>query len=92
MISSSPPAQAQDHSQGGFEHLQRRRLLSLSGQPVLGLPLLHSKEDFPHIQMAVLCFSLCLSQGTTVPLLLTPALKVFVGIHWFHSQLSLLQS
>lgn len=56
MISSSPPAQAQDHTQVGFEHLQRRRLLSLSGQPVLGLHLLHSKEDFPHIQMAVPVF------------------------------------
>jgi len=51
---------AQDLVQPGFEYPQRRRLHNPSGQPV---PVLHhpqSEEVLPHVQMNLLCFSLCL--------------------------------
>ena len=83
----------------GFEHLQSRRLHSFLAQPVLGLHHLHSKEVFPHIQMELPVFQSvnvapCPVSGhcweESVPILLMPALKVFVWIDWFPSQLSLL--
>lgn len=45
-ISSKPPAQAQDHIQVGFGHLQTRTVHNLCAQPVLGLHHLHSKKGF----------------------------------------------
>ena len=47
---------AQDRVQAGFEYLQRRRLHSLSGQPVPVLGHPQSKEVFSHVQMELPVF------------------------------------
>jgi len=77
--------------QAGFEYLQRRRIHNLSGQPVPVFRHPQSEEVFPHVQMELLVLML----GTTEesgPILLTPALKRFVGIYKVPSQPSLLQA
>ena len=57
--SSSPPPllklghlqqAAQDHIQAGLEYLQKRRIHSLSGQPVPGLHHPLREEILPHVQ------------------------------------------
>ena len=77
---------AQDFVQAGLEYLQRSRLHNLPGQPV---PVLHHpqrEEVLPHVQTErpVLQFvPLVFLLGTTeksVPVLLTPTLKIFTGI------------
>lgn len=63
-----PPRARCTGSHPDFKCLQRRRLQSLSGQPVLGLCHPHGKEVFSHIQLdlPVLRFlPLVLSSGTT---------------------------
>jgi len=41
---------AEDLVQAGFDYLQRRRIHSLSGQPVPGLRHPQSEEVLPHVQ------------------------------------------
>ena len=42
---------AQDLVQEGFEYLQRRRICSLSGQPVPALRQTQTEEALPHVQL-----------------------------------------
>ncbi|PKU44774.1 hypothetical protein llap_4915 [Limosa lapponica baueri] len=66
IILSNPPPPKQvhleqaglEHIQEGFEYLQRRRLRTLSGQPVPALCHPQSKEVFPHVQMELPVFQL----------------------------------
>ena len=76
---------AQNLVQAGLEYLQRRRLHNLPGQPVPVLRHPQTVEVLPHVQL-FLCLSSspcsvaghhCKESG---PILLTPTLKIFVGI------------
>jgi len=80
---------AQDPVQASFEYIQRRRLHNLSGQPVLVLCHSHNQEVLPHIQMQFLLFQFVPIAPCPVaghhrkefgPILLTPALKIFLSI------------
>ena len=75
-----PEQAAQDLVQAGLEYLQRRRLYNLPGQPVPGLRHPQREEVLPHVQVELLCFSLCplplvLSLGTTA----TYMLSIYIG-------------
>jgi len=80
---------AQDLVQAGLEYLQRRRLHHLPGQPVPLLCHPQREEVLPHVQteLPVLQFvpiAPCPVSGhygkESGPILLTPTLKVFLGI------------
>jgi len=80
---------AQDLVQAGFEYLQRRRIRSLSGQPVPVLRQPQSEEVLPRVQMELPMLQFVPIAPCPVaghheeefgPILLTPILKVFVGI------------
>ena len=89
---------AQDLVQVGLEYLQRRRLQKPSGQPV---PVLHhpqSEEVLPRVQVELRMLQLmpvapCPVAGhhwkESGPDLLTPTLKIFIGIYKVPSQPSL---
>jgi len=92
---------AQDHVQEGLEYLQRSRIHSLSGQPVPGLRHPQSEEVLPHVQLELPMLQFvpvapCPVAGyhwkESGPILLTPTLKIFIGICKVPSQPSLLQA
>ena len=76
--------------QAGFEYLQRRRPHNPSGQPVPGLCQLQSKEFSPHVQTELNLLQFVPVAPCAVaghhrnefgPILLTPALKIFISIY-----------
>ena len=91
---------AQDLVQVGLEYLQRRRLHNLPGQPVPLLCHTQREEVLPHVQMElpVLQFVPVAPRSDTghhwkesSPVLLTPTLKILIGIYKVPSRPSLLQ-
>lgn len=89
------------HLQTDFEYVQRRRLHSISGQSTPVLWHHQRKEVFPHVQIAFPVFQFVLIVPCSVaghhwkgfaPILLTPALKIFLCIDKIFSQHSLLQA
>jgi len=92
---------AQELFQAGLEHLQRRRLHNLPGQPVPVLRHPQREEVLPHIQLKlpVLQFvpvAPCPVTGhhwkESGPVLLTPTLQIFISIYKVPFQPSLLQA
>jgi len=92
---------AQDLIQAGFQYLQRRRLHNLPGQPAPVLRHPQSEEILPHVQreLPMLQFvpvAPCPVAGhcrrESGPIILTPSLKIFMGIYKILSQPSLLQA
>jgi len=91
----------QDNVQVGFEYLQgRRHLKPPLGSLFQGSVTLRGKKFFLMFRWNFLCFNLCplplvLLLGTTEksgPILLTPTLKIFIGIYKIPSQSPLLQA
>ena len=91
---------AQDLIQAGFEYLQRKRIHSLSGQPVPGLRHPQREEVLPHVQLELPLLQFvpvapCPVAGhhwkESGPILLTPTLQIFVSFSKVLSQPSLLQ-
>jgi len=85
-----PEQAAQHRVQAGLEHLQRRRLHSLPGQPGPGLRHPQREEVLPHLQLElpVLQFvpvAPCPVAGhhwkESGPILLTPTMQIFRGIY-----------
>jgi len=90
----------QDCVQAGLEYLQRGKLHNLPGQPVPGLHHPQREEILPHVQtkLPLLPFvpiAPCPDAGhhwkESGPILLTPTLKILIGIYKIPSQPSLLQ-
>ena len=96
-----PNQTAQDLVQAGLEYLQRRRLHNLPRQPVPVLRHPQREEVLPHVQMELPMLQFvpiapCPIAGhhwqESGPILLTPTLKIFIGIYKVPSQSSLLQA
>ena len=90
-----PEQAAQERIQAGLEYLQRRRLHSLPGQPVPGLCHPQKEEVLPHVQvelhmlqfvLVALCPVASHHWKESGPILLAPALQIFIGISKFPSQ------
>ena len=90
---------AQDCVQVGLEHLQRRRLHNLLGQPVPVLRHPQREEVLPHVQTELPvpqfvpiapCPVTGLHWKELGPILLTPTLEIFISIYEVPFQPSLL--
>jgi len=92
---------SQDLVQAGFEYLQRRRLHNLPGQPVPVLCHPQSKVFLSRVQTELPMLQFMPVAPCPVaghhwkgfrPILLTPTLKIFIGIYKIPSPPSLLQA
>ena len=85
-----PEQAAQHRGQAGLEHLQRRRLHSLPGQPGPGLRHPQREEVLPHLQLELPMLQFVPVAPCPVaghhwkelgPILLTPTLQIFISIY-----------